>query len=61
MSIMGAPPLTLYLYGEKSVFLEASLDSSIGGIDMGMVTMGKISQGQLKVNEDGSTTHTKNR
>ena len=54
-----APPLTLYLYGEKSVFLEASLDSSIGGAMMGMVTMGKASQGELKVNEDGSTTAPK--
>ena len=50
------PPLELFLHGEKSVFLEASLDSSIGGAMMGMVTMGKASQGELKVNEDGSTT-----
>lgn len=49
------PPLPLVLAGEQSIFLDASLDSSIPGAMLGNVVMGKASDGKKRGNPDDQT------
>ena len=53
------PPLPLVLAGEQSIFLDASLDSSMPGNMMGSIVMGKASDGKKNPNPDGTTTAPK--
>ena len=55
----GIPPLEMVLGGEQSVFLDASLQSDIPGAMMGIVTMGKASDGKIQVSPDGTITAPK--
>ena len=51
--------MELVLAGEQSIFLDASLDSSIPGAMLGSVVMGKASDGQKAGNPDATTTAPK--
>ena len=55
----GIPPLEMVLGGEQSVFLDASLQSDIPGAMMGIVTMGKASDGKIQVSPDGTVSAPK--
>lgn len=49
----------LVLTGEQSIFIDATLDSSIPGAMLGSVVMGKASDGLLAVNPDGESKSPK--